>query len=66
MDARKLKDVGETTNMYISTQSMFKPYGLAMWNDEMPIEMVSKALNYSLLKVNMDHLGTTREELFNN
>ena len=65
MVVRKFKEVGETMNMNISTHSMRKTRGFAMWNDEVPVEMICKVLNHSSPAVTMFYLGITRDEVLN-
>ena len=63
MVARKFKEVGETMNMSISTHSMRKTRGFAMWNDGVPVEMISKVLNHSTPAVTMAYIGITKQEV---
>ncbi len=63
MVARKFKEVGETMNQALSTHSMRKSRGFAMWNDGVPIEIISKVLNHSTPAVTMAYLGITKEEV---
>jgi site-specific recombinase XerD len=63
MVARKFKEVGETLNIALSTHSMRKTRGFAMFNDGKPIEMISKVLNYSSPSVTMSYLGITKDEV---
>jgi integrase len=63
MVARKFKEVGETLNIALSTHSMRKTRGFAMFNDGKPIEMISKVLNHSSPSVTMSYLGITKDEV---
>jgi len=63
--AQKLKNVGEIMNINISTHSMRKTRGFAMWNDGVSIEMICKVLNHSSPAVTMTYLGITRDEVLN-
>ena len=63
MVARKFKEVGETMSIALSTHSMRKSRGFAMWNDNVSIEMISKVLNHSSPAVTMSYLGITRDEI---
>ena len=63
MVARKFKEVGEPMGMCLSTHSMRKSRGFAMWNDDVPIEMISKVLNHSSPSVTMSYLGITKDEV---
>ena len=63
MVARKFKEAGETLNIALSTHSMRKTRGYAMFSDGKPIEMISKVLNHSSPSVTMAYLGITKEEV---
>jgi len=63
MVARKFKEVGEILNIALSTHSMRKTRGFAMFNDGKPIEMISKVLNHSSPSVTMSYLGITKDEV---
>lgn len=63
MVARKFKEVGETLNIALSTHSMRKTRGRAMYQDGKPIEMICKVLNHSSPSVTMAYLGITRDEV---
>ena len=61
--ARKFKEVDETLNIALSTHSMRKTRGFALYSDGKPIEMISKVLNHSSPSVTMAYLGISREEV---
>ena len=63
MVARKFKEVGETLNIALSTHSMRKTRGYALYSDGKPIEMISKVLNHSSPSVTMAYLGITKAEI---
>ena len=63
MVARKFKEAGETLNIALSTHSMRKTRGYAMFSDGKPIEMISKVLNHSSPSVTMAYLGISKEEV---
>lgn len=63
MVSRKFKEVGETMDVALSTHSMRKSRGFAMWSDGVPIEIISKVLNHSSPAVTMVYLGITKEEV---
>ena len=61
--ARKFKEVGETLGIALSTHSMRKTRGFAMFSDGKSIQMISKVLNHSSPSVTMAYLGITKEEV---
>jgi len=63
MVARKFKEVGEIVNINLSTHSMRKSRGYAMWADGVPVEMITKVLNHSNPAVTMAYLGITKQEV---
>lgn len=63
MVARVFKQVGETLGIALSTHSMRKTRGFAMFSDGKPIEMISKVLNHSAPSITMAYLGISKEEV---
>jgi len=59
---RALKQAGEIHGLKISTHSMRKSRGKAMFDAGVPVAKISKILNHSSEAVTLRYLGITKEE----
>ena len=59
--SRVFKDAGDMLGLKINTHSMRKSRGMAMFNDGMPIEKISKVLNHSSPSSTLQYLGISKE-----
>ncbi len=61
--SRVFKEAGDMLNLRIGTHSMRKSRGMAMFNDGVEIEKISKVLNHSNTSSTMFYLGITKEAI---
>lgn len=61
--ARTFKEVGDTLKLNISTHSMRKSRGMALYNDGVPIEKIARVLNHSSTSSTLRYLGITAEDV---
>jgi integrase len=61
--ARKFQEVGDTLKINLSTHSMRKTRGYAMYSDGVPIEVISKILNHSSTGVTLRYIGIERQDI---
>lgn len=61
--ARKFKEVGDIIGIQLSTHSMRKTRGYAMWSDGVPIEVICKVLNHSTPAVTMRYIGIEKQDV---
>ena len=61
--ARAFKDVGDRVGIHLSTHSMRKSRGWALFDGGVPIEKISKVLNHATPAVTMAYLGITKKDI---
>lgn len=61
--ARKFKEVGDTLKINLSTHSMRKTRGYAMYSDGVPIEVICKVLNHSSPAVTLRYIGIEKQDI---
>lgn len=61
--ARKFKEIGEIIGIKLSTHSMRKTLGYAMYTKGVPLEKICKVLNHSTPSVTMRYIGIEMEEI---
>lgn len=61
--ARKFKEVGDTLQINLSTHSMRKTRGYAMYTDGVPIEVICKVLNHSSTGVTLRYIGIEKQDI---
>jgi integrase len=61
--ARAFKEVGNILGLTISTHSMRKSRGKAMYDDGVPIEKIAKVLNHSNTTSTLRYLGIERNQV---
>ena len=61
--SRVFKEAGDMFKLKINTHSMRKSRGMAMFNDGVSIEKISKVLNHSNTSSTMFYLGITQETI---
>nr|WP_320135808.1 tyrosine-type recombinase/integrase [uncultured Amphritea sp.] len=61
--ARKFKEIGDIIGVKLSTHSMRKTRGYAMWADGVPIEVICKVLNHSTPAVTMRYIGIEKQDV---
>ena len=59
--SRVFKEAGDMLKLKINTHSMRKSRGMAMFNDGLSIETISRVLNHSNVASTMFYLGITKE-----
>ncbi len=61
--ARKFKEVGDSLQINLSTHSMRKTRGYAMYSDGVPIEVICKVLNHSSPAVTLRYIGIEKQDI---
>jgi len=61
--SRTFKEAGDWLGLTINTHTMRKSRGKAMYDDQVPIEMICKVLNHSNTHETMRYLGITKENI---
>ena len=61
--SRAFKAVGKQLGLTLSTHSMRKSRGKALYDDGVPIEKIAKVLNHSNTTSTLRYLGITQEEV---
>ena len=61
--SKVFKEVGESLRLTINTHSMRKSRGKAMFDDGVPVAMISKVLNHSSEAATLRYLGITQERV---
>lgn len=61
--ARAFKEVGNILGLTISTHSMRKSRGKAMFDDGVPLEKIAKVLNHSNTTSTLRYLGIERDQV---
>ena len=61
--ARKFKEVGYSLKINLSTHSMRKTRGYAMYADGVPIEVICKVLNHSSTAVTLRYIGIEKQDI---
>ena len=61
--ARVFKEVGEQIGLKLSTHSMRKTRGYALYDAGVPLEMIAKVLNHSSPAVTMAYIGITQQQI---
>lgn len=61
--ARAFKEAGDILGLTVSTHSMRKSRGKAMYDDGVPIEKIAKVLNHSNTTSTLRYLGIERDQV---
>lgn len=61
--ARKFKEIGDIIGVQLSTHSMRKTRGYAMWSDGVPVEVICKVLNHSTPAVTLRYIGIEKQDI---
>ncbi len=61
--ARVFKEVGDQIGLKLSTHSMRKTRGYALYDAGVPLEMIAKVLNHSSPAVTMAYIGITQQQI---
>ncbi|TRZ67793.1 MAG: integrase [Comamonadaceae bacterium] len=61
--SRVFKEAGDRLGLTISTHSMRKSRGMALYNDGVAIEKIAKVLNHSNTSSTLRYLGITNKEI---
>ena len=61
--SRVFKEAGERLGLTISTHSMRKSRGMALYKDGVPIEKIARVLNHSSTSSTLRYLGITNKEV---
>ena len=59
--AHKFQEIGEIVGVSLGTHSMRKSRGAVMFNEGVPLELISKVLNHSSPGVTMRYIGLTKQ-----
>lgn len=61
--SRVFKEAGDWLGLSINTHSMRKSRGKAMYDDSVPLELISKTLNHSSTTETLRYIGITKEQV---
>jgi integrase len=58
-----LRDVGNDYGLKLSSHSLRKTFGCAMYRNNKPIELISKIFNHSCIKETLLYIGMTKQDV---
>ena len=61
--ARAFQEVGEILGIHLGTHSMRKSLGRAMFDENRPLELISKTLNHASTGVTMRYIGIEKRDI---